>query len=294
MDKTTVIASLRALNPLNLVVSTEPLDVARLLAKVLGKFTLRGDVRAATRFGLMDIRGYLAGDTLKGYLHKVQDGKFVVEGRRASEEKPDLETLDEAWAEKLSTHGTAAEWKQTPGNGSPLRDDIPKADWGPKAQGVLDEVWRQDPKDQQFIYLMPDLWPVLDQPKILAALQRFRDEREVDGRIIKVAFVVVPTLGVVPEAFRPLFDVHYDTGLTAEQAREELAGDFGILKHLGVTVAPEELDMMVKQTTGLQTSEVARMCAYAVVSQRPVSTRDKGLTSVGFAEWRKIHGKPEV
>lgn len=283
MDSKTLVASLRALNPLNLVVSTEPLDVARSLGKCLGALTQRGQCRAVTRYGIMDIRGYIMGDTLMA----------VARTKEPPKDRPALETLDEMWREK----GTREQWVR----GEPTTYDR-----------VLDDVLHQDPLDEQFIYFCPDLWAHLSDLTVLAALVRVRDQREADNRCIKCVFVVVPNLDVVPESFRPLFDVHYDTGLTADEVRVDLVGTpedgnlgeggrragiwhTGILNHLGYKVEPAELDEMVKQGVGLTTSEVSRMFAFAVVNHvRRRKESSAPFTAEGFADWRKAHGKPAV
>lgn len=258
MDGKGLITSFRSLNPLNLVVSTEPLDVANVLASSLGKYVGWGMVRVATQQGIIDVKSYLEGESLKGY---------------------------KAPKEALKTDGDVI--------GEAANEPTKPKVWG-AAEKNLDTAWRSDPKNEQFFYLFPDIWPVLSDPKILASVQRLRDERQADPRSIKMYTFIVPTLDIIPEAFRSMFDIHYDTGLTVEQAREELGGDKGILKMLEVTVTPEHLEEMVKQSTGLTTSEVARASAFAVVTQRPVSVRTKTLTPVGFAEWRAAHGKPAV
>ena len=157
----------------------------------------------------------------------------------------------------------------------------------------LTEAWRADPGVEQLFYLIPDLWPALSEPKILAMLQRFKDEREVDYHNIKVAYVVVPTLETLPEAFRPLFDIHYDTGLTEKQVREHLVGEAGVLKYINCTCTPEHIDEMVKLGVGLSSSDLNRMYSYAIVSQRKREDKDK-FTPDGMSEWRKVHGWPDV
>lgn len=278
MDPKTLIHSLRALTPLNLVVSTEPTDVARLLAKVLGRITMNGNVRAVTRSGIIDIRAYLCGDSLIG--------------NRVHKEQSTLDALDEVIHRATRKYFDPA--RVADETGRPVNP--PPEVWGPRAEEVLIEAWHQDPKDEQFIYLMPDLWPSLSDPKVLAALQRIKDEGEVDPRLIKLVFVVVPSKETMPETFLPLFDIHYDTGLTEAQARDELAhpkhGVFAILE----TTPPDGIDEMVKFATGLSTAEVHRMVAYAITKQRWIGwgkDRPKHpLTLDGFAEWRKEHGYP--
>jgi len=152
----------------------------------------------------------------------------------------------------------------------------------------LDEMQRQDPKDDQIIYVLPDLWPHLQDLEVMAALQRFRDHRLTAPRTVKMAVLVTPSLDYIPKMFHPWFDVHQDKGLTLEQAHGLLKKN---IEMLGIGCEPEALEVIADLCRGHLSSEVDRMVAHAVVFQKPWR-EDMKLDPAGFRDWLWKHGYP--
>ncbi len=263
MDPKTLAHSIRSLTPLTLVVSSEPLDVARAMAVMLPRFTEEGLVRVAARGGIVDLKRYTTGDTFRP--HEIQK---VIE----DEKKPERR----------------AEW----------RDEKRPATWN-EAVALIDEVTAQDPKDRQLVYLFPDLWPFLSDPHVLHGLQRFHSQRTADPVCIKMAVILVPSTKFVAEPFRGWFDIHTDGGLTKEQALDELTHN---MKSLGLSFSEEQLVEFAEASVGLSTGDLYRMLASSVISVRArlkatssdtLSNVDAGhrMTADDFRAWRKEHHK---
>jgi hypothetical protein len=226
VDTAALAHSLRSLTPLSLVVSTEPIDVARALDTLLsGRRTW---LQVATMYGIKPMADYLKGKSL------LFSGKAV----------------------------------------EPL--------------ALIEEMHRSDPKDDQYIFLVPDLWPHLQNLEVLAAIQRFRDQRELQVHVVKCAVIVVPSLSYVPETFHRMFDIHHDNGLTEPQARAEIESLFAMLD---VKCAPESLEEMQKLCTGRASSEIARMVSHAIVLQKPWDP-EKRLDPAGLRDWIVKHHPP--
>jgi hypothetical protein len=370
MDPKTLEHSLRSCNPLNLVVSTETLDVANTLAVSLRSVIDKGWVRAVTRYGIRDMRRYLKGETLtptrmrdhmkellaKDVLDEIWDeiGDAIDESPMGVPGKP---PFDQTEVHKLVSTALHAEGtyqgsapvmidgksvcqfsysftivalcikcekplsaeaydapslndSAKPGSRHALCPQCGEVDKDTEVQiivvdttgkrvplpalfseakpvlEVLDDVFHMKTGQAVLIYFMPDLWPHLGDPRVLAAIQRFKDQRVADSSVGKMAVIVVPRIDMLPEAFLPMFDVHMDTGLTEKQAREHLTGVFDMFR---LAVVPEDVDAIVKQSTGLVTSEVDRMIANAIVEQRKRPRVDgKRILSVdGMDAWRE-------
>jgi hypothetical protein len=280
MESKTLLTALRGTAVLNLVVSTEPLDVVHLLYKMLGRLSDMGNLRVATRFGVVDVRQYLQGATMVGWSNRIA----------GLVEKTDLDTLADVLknrpADPALGKGMHHWCGKVPEKGAAL---IEKTD-----HELFTEMAGQDPKNQQFFYIMPDLWPSLSDPRVLADLMRVKDEREADPRTIKMVIVIAPTLESLPEPFRRHFEIHYDNGLTEAQVLEELTGKAGIFSYIFNTpLSPEVIAPIAKLGTGLGTSQLARMVAHSIILQRKKDWKTN-FTMEGMAEWRKAHGYPEV
>ena len=241
MDPTSLTLALRALTPLNVVVSLEPLDVAKLLRATLKSLSEKTKVVSASR-GLIPLTWYL-------------EGSGRVTGRDS--------VFD-----------------------------------------VLAQVIADDPQDGQLFYLFPDLWADFGDPHVFAALQRLRDQREVPGGPfgIKVAILVVPSLATLPETFRPMFEVHYDTGLTEAQVRDMFADTHCLIgaSNFNLTFPEAVLDEMIKAAAGLTTSEINRMLADTIMAIREKAKAEglldykKKLPEMNaddFHAWRQRHGR---
>ena len=247
MDPTVFKQSLLTLSVLNLVVSTEPVDVAESLVTLANsKWT---NVRAVTRKGVCPVREYLSGHTL----------------RVATAFK------------KLGALGQIVAIEEDQGE--------PKAE---KAEEALDEVLHQDPKNLQMLYVATDLWPHLSEPTVMAAVQRIREQRRTDERVIKSIFIVVPSLDYVPEVFRPTFTVLKDEGLTAAQAKARLDYAFG---HLSAKLKEGTVDETVRLCTGLTSSEVDKAIANGYLKARKLKDPDGLDITEAVRDYRKEHGR---
>jgi hypothetical protein len=154
----------------------------------------------------------------------------------------------------------------------------------------LDEMQAEDPRgDDLLVFVLPDIWPYMHNPEVMAAFQRVRDARLTNPKAIKMAFTVVPDLDSVPKTFQSLFDVHYDKGLTLEQAVDTLEE---IFTALSIEVSSAATQEMAQLCVGRLTSEVWRMVSHAVVRDRESLRMMGTLGPEGVRDWLVQHNFP--
>jgi hypothetical protein len=269
MDIRAFLPPLRSLEPIILIVSPEPLDVAEALGTVIKK--LADDTRVVTRRGLIGLKEYVAGRSIRYDLQKSCGCAKTPEEMIEIVSKP-----PEPVPESPDTSKGASRLERLQ-----------------SAVATFDDILGHDPKDRQFFYLLPDLWPDFNEPHVLASLQRQRDQRTADEFSVKIVMLVTPSLDYVPEVLRSMSVVIEDKGLTSDQVLAKIQYVFG---HIDL----KEPEKYVDYGVGLSSAQLNRMISACVVRMfervqgEKGTWRDAGLNPDFFREWREQHVKPRV
>lgn len=165
MDPTLLHTSLRSMDPLVLVVTPEPAQVAALYSRVLKKHN-SASLKVGIQQGLLQYQYY-------------------------------RQLVRNLWEPPT---------------------DFPKIHDGPL--DTLAKVLTDNPKDSFAVYLLPELWPVLSQDSIQAAILRLTDTVQQDLYKNKMHVFMAPRREVIPKGFEGMFTVIEDKGMTVEQAMD--------------------------------------------------------------------------
>jgi hypothetical protein len=230
MDMTKVEESIKAMNALTLIVSTEPTEVI----------------------------GYL-----RGIMRNYPRHCTVVASRFLENETDNLVPVASYKLPKCAV---------------PSRSSV----------GVICSVFDHNPKDEMFLYCMPDIFLDLGDRDVQASLLHLKDQVHSDDHLAKLFVIIAPSVEVLPPILKPYVEIVYDRGLTSQQAYQCFRDTMVALGY-GARLGVFPQGMIEEIGRGLSRYEFVRAIAYSIVKTRDDAAHaDCGVTIENMQEFRML------